>query len=143
MKFATAINELKNESAKQQHNLLVRICEKFKDYIDFNQPITENSVNEMLERVSQQLDDYENQIGLLRNIEQDQDEIAEILQVERDEIMSAVRDAARKARELTADKARVEADKSDASQLLKHRSPHQERTEPENEGSSGERDFVY
>lgn len=54
-KHEAEIQNLKAEFDKQFHDFLVSICERFKDFFDFNQPISDSSVQSLLFNVGNEL----------------------------------------------------------------------------------------
>lgn len=51
------IQRIRNEMERQHRDFLITICQMFREYVDFTQPITENSVSKTLETVSKKIDE--------------------------------------------------------------------------------------
>lgn len=94
------LDEAKSVWASHMHNFLVLICEKFKDYVDFNKPISEESVAGLLDCVLQDITSVQNKVIELKKNGYDINEIRSILGISGDaSVTEAVTDAVIKSRE--------------------------------------------
>lgn len=56
------LEQTKSEFIQQNHKFLVSICEEFKEFVDFNQPITEDNVKHVINLVSNEFSTYASKV---------------------------------------------------------------------------------
>lgn len=61
-KNLSALEDQKNRFDTEFHSFLVSICQKFKDFVDFNEMITKESVEKTLDKICQKLKDDKQQL---------------------------------------------------------------------------------
>lgn len=78
-KFETSIEKVKAEYEKNFHEFLVSVCERFKDFFDFNQPISESSVQNLLNRVDTELKSEKDRLAIYELFSNEMNSVRSIL----------------------------------------------------------------
>jgi DNA repair exonuclease SbcCD ATPase subunit len=114
-----ALEEQQLTFNRESHAFLVSICEKFKDFVDFSAPISEDSVHFLLDQV---LNSHDKIGAELRDAEESLNELAGIrmvLGVDRDvPVTQSVVALQKAAQEYERARSEIESDRREASDLL-------------------------
>ena len=117
----TALEEQKAEYENQHHRFLVSICEKFKDFVDFSAPISEESVKSVLDKVSDSFQELGDRAHILEESWNEVNNIRRILGVSESEpsVVPLVTVLSKEALEYEKSKQKIEDDQKEATALLK------------------------
>ena len=114
------VEQVKQQLIAKQHQFLVQICEKFKDYLDFSQAINEESVNQLLDNISGIISKSAQRTSDLERFYNEINQIKAILHAEtRDSLIKPITELVDSYNELKGEKAQIESDKAEATKLLK------------------------
>ncbi|OHT03990.1 viral A-type inclusion protein [Tritrichomonas foetus] len=116
----TQIDELKDEYENNLHKLLVNICEQFKDYLDFDLPISEELVINILKQVSMDLNIAKEKNILKQNHSEIVCEIRTLLNIKNeDEIIKIIRQIVKDAAKYSEYKTKIDENKKQSVLLTK------------------------
>ena len=115
------VEQVKQQLITKQHQFLVQVCEKFKDYLDFSQAINEESVNQLLDKISEIISKSAQKTSDLERFYNEINQIKTILHAETsDSLIQPITELVESYNELKGEKSQIEADKAEATKLLKN-----------------------
>lgn len=116
----TAIEQIKSQCNEKMYSFLTSICSKFKDYVDFNKAISEESVSEFLDNVYNTMNKIVEDNNKLVRLNSELDEVRKTLDIDAGEsVAEAVETLNQKVQHYDKLKDQIEKDSNEASSLVK------------------------
>ena len=116
-----ALEEQRAEFESKHHRFLVSVCEKFKDFVDFAAPISEESVQAVLDNVSHSFQELEERTETFEQCQTEITNIKRILGLGESEVslIPAVTVLTKEVEEYQKSKQKIEDEQKEATALLK------------------------
>ena len=117
----SAIDDQKNKFDSMFHSFLVSVCEKFKDFVDFNEMITEESVKKTLSKVSYKLSEYIKKEKEFDDLNSQISNLRSLLGIQpKDSILPAISAITKEASEYNRLRDEIEEKQNELDQLIKN-----------------------